>query len=51
VSIRHIYVDPPCAGHDLELDDPAVAAGLSACGRCSEDFQGRLAPARDTRAE
>jgi hypothetical protein len=46
MNVLHIYVDMLALGDDPETRHPGVAAHLSACGPCDEDFQGLLQAAR-----
>jgi hypothetical protein len=43
----HIYVDVVAAGEPAEQRYPGIAAHLSACGPCGEDFEALLAAVRD----
>ena len=47
MAILHIYVDHVAAGEDTAGRYPGVAAHLSACGPCSQDFAGLLAAVTD----
>ena len=47
MAILHIYVDLVAAGQDGAGRYPGVAAHLSACGPCSEDFAGLLSAVTD----
>ena len=46
MEILHVYVDLVVAGGPAEERYPGVAAHLSACGPCGEDFEGLLAAVR-----
>ncbi len=39
----HVYVELVAAGAPAEQRYPGIAAHLSACGPCGEDFEGLLA--------
>jgi hypothetical protein len=43
MAVLHIYVDLIVAGEDAAGRYPGVAAHLTACGPCAEDFTGLLA--------
>jgi hypothetical protein len=42
MAVLHIYVDLAAAGGDPAERYPGVAAHLTACGPCAEDFTGLL---------
>jgi hypothetical protein len=42
MAVLHIYADLVAAGQDAAERYPGVAAHLSACGPCSQDFAGLL---------
>lgn len=42
IAVLHIYVDLIAAGQDAAERYPGVAAHLSACGPCGDDFAGLL---------
>ncbi len=46
MDVLHIYVELVAAGGPAEQRYPGVAAHLSACGPCGEDFEGLLAAVR-----
>ena len=46
MDMLHIYVELVAAGGPAEQLYPGVAAHLSACGPCGEDFEGLLAAVR-----
>ena len=50
LAVLHVYVELVLAGARPELEHPGVAAHLSACGPCNEDFEGLLRAARDVEA-
>ena len=50
LAVLHVYVDLVLAGARPERQHPGVAAHLSACGPCNEDFEGLLRAARDMEA-
>jgi len=43
ITALHVYVDLIAAGHDAAAAYPGIAAHLTACGPCGEDFAGLLA--------
>ena len=43
MKILHAYADLVAAGTDAASRYPGVAAHLTACGPCGEDFRGLLA--------
>ena len=43
MDILHVYADLVAAGTDAASRYPGVAAHLTACGPCGEDFRGLLA--------
>jgi len=43
IAVLHVYVDLIAAGHDAGDRYPGVAAHLTACGPCGDDFAGLLA--------
>jgi hypothetical protein len=43
VAVLHVYVDLIAAGQDAADRYPGVAAHLTACGPCGDDFTGLLA--------
>jgi len=47
MDMLHIYVKLVAAGEPAEQRYPGLAAHLSACGPCDEDFEGLLAAVRD----
>ena len=47
MAVLHIYVDLVSVGHDAAGRYPGVAAHLSACGPCSQDFAGLLVAVTD----
>jgi hypothetical protein len=47
MDMLHIYVELVAAGEPAEQRYPGLAAHLSACGPCDEDFEGLLAAVRD----
>jgi hypothetical protein len=47
MAVLHIYVDLVAADQDAAGRYPGVAAHLSACGPCSEDFAGLLIAVAD----
>ena len=49
-AVLHVYVELVLAGARPERQHPGVAAHLSACGPCNEDFEGLLLAARDMEA-
>ena len=46
MDMLHIYLELVAAGGPAEQRYPGVAAHLSACGPCGEDFEGLLAAVR-----
>jgi hypothetical protein len=46
MEMLHIYVELMAAGEPAEQRYPGMAAHLSACGPCGEDFEGVLAAVR-----
>ena len=50
LAVLHVYVELVLAGARPERELPGVAAHLSACGPCNEDFEGHLLAARDMEA-
>ncbi len=42
LAVLHIYVEVVAAGGDAAGRYPGVAAHLTACGPCAEDFAGLL---------
>ncbi len=46
VDMLHVYVELVAAGEPAEQRYPGMAAHLSACGPCGEDFEGLLAAVR-----
>lgn len=42
MAVLHVYVDLVAAGGDAAQRYPGVAAHLTACGPCGEDFAGLL---------
>lgn len=50
LAVLHVYVELVLAGARPEREHPGVAAHLSACGPCNEDFEGLLLAARDMEA-
>jgi hypothetical protein len=42
IALLHLYVDLAATGEDPARRYPGVAAHLSACGPCAEDFTGLL---------
>ena len=50
LAVLHVYVELVLAGARPERDHPGVAAHLSACGPCNEDFEGLLLAARNMEA-
>ena len=50
LAVLHVYVDLVLAGARPEREHPGVAAHLSACGPCNEDFEGLLHAASDMEA-
>ena len=49
-AVLHVYVELVLAGARPEREHPGVAAHLSACGPCNEDFEGLLLAAREMEA-
>lgn len=47
LEILHVYVDLVAADQDAADRYPGVAAHLSACGPCEQDFLGLLAAVTD----
>jgi hypothetical protein len=47
MEMLHVYVDLVAADGDAEQRYPGIAAHLSACGPCGEDFEALLAAVRD----
>ena len=45
MNVLHVYVELALAGENPKRELPGVAAHLRACGPCSDDFDGLLAPA------
>ena len=43
MAVLHIYADLAATGEDAAGRYPGVAAHLTACGPCAEDFTGLLA--------
>lgn len=43
MAVLHIYADLIAGGQDAAGRYPGIAAHLSACGPCGEDFAGLLA--------
>jgi hypothetical protein len=43
MDMLHIYAELVAAGEPAEQRHPGLAAHLSACGPCGEDFEGLLA--------
>ncbi len=46
VDMLHVYVELVAAGEPAAQRYPGMAAHLSACGPCGEDFEGLLAAVR-----
>ena len=46
MDMLHIYVELVAVGEPAEQQYPGLAAHLSACGPCGEDFEGLLAAVR-----
>ncbi len=46
VDMLHVYVELVAAGEPAAQRYPGLAAHLSACGPCGEDFEGLLAAVR-----
>jgi hypothetical protein len=46
MEMLHIYVELLAAGEPAKQRYPGIAAHLSACGPCGEDFKGLLAAVR-----
>lgn len=42
MAVLHVYVDLIASGQDAADSYPGVAAHLSACGPCGDDFTGLL---------
>jgi len=42
IAVLHVYVDLIAAGQDAADRYPGVAAHLTACGPCGDDFAGLL---------
>ena len=51
MATLHVYVDLVLSGADPAKELPGIAAHLSSCGPCNDDFQGLLAAARALEAE
>ncbi len=49
MDMLHIYVELVAADEPAEQRYPGLAAHLSACGPCGEDFEGLLAAVRGQR--
>ena len=47
MEMLHVYVDLVASGGPAEQRYPGIAAHLSACGPCGEDFEALLAAVRD----
>jgi hypothetical protein len=50
MAILHVYVELVVSGQNPERHHPGIAAHLSACGPCQDDFAGLLAAAREVDA-
>jgi hypothetical protein len=48
MEMLHVYADLVAGDASATGRYPGIAAHLSACGPCSEDFQALLAAVRDT---
>jgi hypothetical protein len=46
MAMLHVYAELAAAGHPAAERYPGIAAHLSACGPCGEDFEGLLAALR-----
>jgi hypothetical protein len=46
MEMLHVYVELVAAGEPAEQRYPGIAAHLSACGPCGEDFEGLLTAVR-----
>jgi hypothetical protein len=47
MEMLHIYAELVAEGAPAEPPHPGIAAHLSACGPCGEDFEGLLAALRE----
>jgi hypothetical protein len=48
MELLHLYVELAASDASAAARYPGMAAHLSACGRCNDDFEGRLAALRDS---